>query len=106
MAASDCVGRGVLRNDDIRKFANYLLATLAPHNEAGPSNALDDVKPNVLECAKNDEVKPSDEELAQNRIQAQNEPVYDVIDVIDLTSDAEEEKFEPDAHSTKIKKEN
>lgn len=99
MAASDGVGRGVVRNDEMRKFANYLLAILAPL--AGPSNALDDVKPNV----KNEEVKPSDEELEQNRIQAQKIPVYEVIDVIDLTSDVEEEKFDPDAHSTKIKDE-
>lgn len=47
---------------------------------------------------------PGGKQHVMDRIQAFDQPINDAI-VIDLTSDDDEEKFEPDAHSTKIKDE-
>lgn len=75
-------------------FVGYLVdtGTLNAIHQAGPSPSMNDGK-----------IKQKEKKL--ERIEAFKPPDITVIDLTSDNDDEEEEKFNPDAHSTKIKDE-
>lgn len=87
------------QKNELQRFVKYLLDSIIP-----PDVAKAEPEAGVSHCSAIEDKPDMKNDVKPNARSGEADRVYDVIDYIDLTSDADD-TFEPEAHSTKIKEE-